>query len=67
MASRIENECAYCAEEVASDECIVGKDWKVYCSRNCAEAGETMSFEQWRQLMRAITTRSGFFVREQIG
>jgi hypothetical protein len=66
MAKRIENECAFCAEEVVVDECVVGKDWKVYCSHRCAEAGETMSSEQWRQLMRLVTGRNGSFAAEQI-
>ncbi len=66
MAKRIENECAFCAEEIVADECVVGKDWKVYCSQRCAEAGETISSEQWRQLMRLVTSRNGFFATEQI-
>jgi hypothetical protein len=66
MAKRIENECAFYAEEVVSEERVVGNDWKVYCSRRCAEAGETMSSEQWRQLMRLVTSRNGFFAAEQI-
>jgi hypothetical protein len=48
MAKRIENECAFCAEEIVADECVVGKDWKVYCSQRCAEAGETMSSDLLR-------------------
>ena len=40
MAKRIENECAFCAEEIAEGDEVVGKDWKVYCSELCAEAGE---------------------------
>ena len=51
MAKRIENECAFCAEEIIEDKEVVGKDWKVYCSELCAEAGEKMSLEEWRKAM----------------
>jgi len=51
MAKRIENECAFCAEEIGEGEEVVGKDWKVYCSERCAEAGEKMSIEEWRKVM----------------
>jgi len=51
MAKRIENECAYCAEEIIEGEEVVGKDWKVYCSERCAEAGEKISVEEWRTVM----------------
>jgi hypothetical protein len=37
---------------------IVGKDWKIYCSSPCAQAGEQISLEEWDQLMRdAIPSR----------
>lgn len=51
MAKRIENECAFCAEEIIEDKELVGKDWKVYCSQRCAEAGEKMSIEEWQKAM----------------
>jgi hypothetical protein len=51
MARRIENECAFCAEEFEFDHGIVGNDWKVYCSATCAESGEALSDQEWRQLM----------------
>jgi hypothetical protein len=51
MAKRIENECAFCAEEIIDGEEVIGKDWKVYCSESCAEAGEKMSLEEWRKAM----------------
>jgi hypothetical protein len=51
MAKRIENECAFCAGEIIKGEEVVGKDWKVYCSERCAEAGEKMSLEEWRKAM----------------
>jgi len=50
MAKRIENECAFCAEEIAAGTAVVGKDWKVYCSEGCAEAGEMISLEEWRKV-----------------
>jgi endogenous inhibitor of DNA gyrase (YacG/DUF329 family) len=51
MAKRIENECAFCAEAIIAGEEVIGKDWKVYCSERCAEAGEKMSLEEWRKAM----------------
>jgi hypothetical protein len=51
MAKRIENECAFCAEEIIEGEEVVGRDWKVYCSARCAETGEKMSIEEWRKAM----------------
>lgn len=51
MAKRIDNECAFCAEEIIEGEEVVGKDWKVYCGERCAEAGEKMSLEEWRKVM----------------
>jgi endogenous inhibitor of DNA gyrase (YacG/DUF329 family) len=51
MAKRIENECAFCAEDIIGGEEVIGKDWKVYCSERCAEAGEKMSLEEWRKAM----------------
>ncbi|HZF41074.1 MAG TPA: hypothetical protein VE715_19785 [Blastocatellia bacterium] len=51
MAKRIENECAFCAEEIIEGEEVVGKDWKVYCSERCAKAGEKMSLEEWQKVM----------------
>jgi hypothetical protein len=64
MARRIENECAFCAEEIAAEKEIVGKDWKVYCSENCAESGEVMSLEEWRKVMRIVTARNDLFIQE---
>ncbi len=43
MSRRIENECAYCANEYAEIAAIVGQDWKVYCSQECAKSGELLS------------------------
>jgi hypothetical protein len=51
MAKRIENECAFCAEEIVEGDEIIGKDWKVYCGKQCAVAGEKMSLEEWRKVM----------------
>jgi hypothetical protein len=51
MAKRIENECAFCAEEIIQGEEVVGKDWKVYCSEKCAESGEKISHEEWQKAM----------------
>ena len=65
MAKRIENECAFCAEEIIEGEEVVGNDWKVYCSKRCAELGERMSLEEWRQVMRPAPGRTGFFAQEQ--
>ncbi len=65
MAKRIENECAFCAEEIAPETGLVGNDWKVYCSPSCAESGETISLEEWRKVMRLVTTRNDFLVQEK--
>ncbi len=51
MARRIENECAFCAEEFDLAHGIVGNDWKVYCSTACAESGVALSSREWLQLM----------------
>jgi hypothetical protein len=65
MARRIENECAYCAEEINHEQGLIGKDWKVYCSQVCVEMGETMSDHEWRQLMSvAIPTRDSFVIKQ---
>lgn len=42
MARRIENECAYCAEEISPENQIIGPDWKIYCSSACAESKESI-------------------------
>lgn len=65
MAKRIENECAYCAEEIVAGEEIIGKDWKVYCSRQCADLGERMSLEEWRKVMRLTPNGGGLLIQEQ--
>lgn len=58
MARRIENECAYCAEEIKPEKGVIGRDWKVYCSEACAESGETLSAREWQKVMRvAIPAR----------
>ena len=51
MARRIENECAFCAEEFDPNHGVVGNDWKVYCSADCAAGGEVLSSREWQQLM----------------
>jgi hypothetical protein len=43
MARRIENECAYCAEEFDEHHAFIGNDYKVYCSEQCEELGELLS------------------------
>jgi hypothetical protein len=55
MARRNENECAHCAEEIGLSQRVVGKDWKVYCSNQCAQAGEMFSQieqQQWLNFVR---------------
>jgi hypothetical protein len=51
MAKRIENECAFCAEEIPMEDVVVGEDRKVYCSRRCSEMGETISRGEMVRLM----------------
>lgn len=48
MARRDERECAWCARDLRDDS-VIGKDWKVYCSASCAEAGEEMMDEEARR------------------
>ncbi len=67
MAKRIENECAFCAEEIAEGEAVIGKDWKVYCGERCAEAGEKMSVEEWRKAMLYDEGDSSDATRAKIG
>lgn len=43
MARRIDNECAYCAEEFDEAQAIIGNDRKVYCCEFCAQQGEILS------------------------
>jgi hypothetical protein len=59
MAKRIENECAFCAEEIIESKEVIGKDWKVYCSEQCAEAGERMSLDEWRKAMESGDVETG--------
>ena len=59
MAKRIENECAFCAEEIVEGAEIVGKDWKVYCGEQCAETGEKISLEEWQKAMERGEDRTG--------
>ena len=54
MARRSENECAYCAEEVPTENSVIGTDWKVYCSAACAVQGQQMSSREMQELMRAM-------------
>lgn len=66
MARRTENECAYCAEEIEEEHGIIGKDWKVYCSKACARMGERMSDQEWQKLMSvAVPTRDYFQLEQQ--
>ena len=60
MARRIETECAYCAEEIEHEREMIGEDWKVYCSKHCAEMGKTMSVREWQQLMSVIIPTRDF-------
>ena len=57
MARRSENECAFCAEQVNPQAAVIGKDWKVYCSVNCAHRGEDLSVRELNQLMRHVSDR----------
>ncbi len=67
MARRIENECAFCAEEFDLDHCVVGNDWKVYCSPTCAAGGEVLSRGEWQQLMIvALPSRDGWAMTQPV-
>ena len=43
MAKHNELECAWCAEDLTPEESVTGRDYKVYCSAECAETGARMS------------------------
>ncbi|MBK9315739.1 MAG: hypothetical protein IPM55_16060 [Acidobacteria bacterium] len=51
MARRIDNECAWCAEEIPAGQEFIGADWKVYCSEHCQRAGEQTSRNEWQRIM----------------
>ncbi len=55
MSRRVDNECAYCAEavQIAEDQFngIIGKNWKLYCSRECANQGEVLSLREMERIM----------------
>lgn len=53
MARRVQNECAYCGEELEIEIGTIGKDWKLYCSADCANRGETLSLREMECLMSA--------------
>ncbi len=58
MARRIDNECAYCGEELEIETGLIGKDWKLYCSAECTSGGEKLSLREMEQLMKvAIPSR----------
>ena len=65
MARRIENECAYCIEEIEANYGTIGKDRKVYCSDACAEMGEALSEREWRQLMNVAAKTRTYTLPEQ--
>ncbi|HKX27335.1 MAG TPA: lysophospholipid acyltransferase family protein [Blastocatellia bacterium] len=65
MARRIENECAYCAEEIEPEKGFIGRDWKVYCSLRCVEAGESISRAELDQLMDRVSPGRERVVQDQ--
>jgi hypothetical protein len=66
MARRIDNECAYCAEVVEPEKAIIGKDWKIYCSLTCTQAGELISMNEWDRLMRDAIPSRDDIIQDQI-
>jgi hypothetical protein len=60
MSKRIENECAWCAEEFDEERGVVGRDRKVYCSRSCAAKGEEFSEGEFARLLKEHGVRSRF-------
>jgi len=67
MARRVENECAYCAEELEFEQGIIGDDWKVYCSPGCVRMGEAISTSEMQRLMSvALPSRDHSPVRHNI-
>lgn len=66
MARRVENECAYCGEELEIEIGIIGEDWKLYCSADCLKHGETLSRREMERVMSvAIPSRHYYFSVEQ--
>ncbi len=60
MARRTDHECAYCAEIFDLGNIVIGDDWKVYCSEECARAGEALSRQESERIMKdALPSRSG--------
>jgi hypothetical protein len=58
MARYNDNECAHCAEDLELTHCLIGRDWKVYCSEPCRTAGEAASQVVLQQWMQRIPTHS---------
>ncbi|MGE0100694.1 MAG: hypothetical protein AB7H86_12110 [Blastocatellales bacterium] len=56
MATRTDNECAWCAEVIPAGGELIGVDWKVYCSDPCRVSGEQASEIQYRSIMRHVQT-----------
>jgi hypothetical protein len=57
MSRHTENECAFCAEELVPESCYTGEDWKVYCSRECAQAAALIETEVRKASMTQIDER----------
>jgi len=57
MSRHTENECAFCAGELEPESCYTGVDWKVYCSRECAQAGALIEAEERAASMSQIDER----------
>jgi hypothetical protein len=57
MARYSENECAWCAEEIAPQRGEAGQDRKMYCRVACRLAGERASQHELQQLMQYTSER----------
>lgn len=65
MSRRILNECAYCTDGIETDNGMVGRDRKVYCSDFCLEKGEALSEREWRRLMSVVTATRTYALPDQ--
>lgn len=66
MARRVENECAYCGDEMEIELGIIGEDWKLYCSVNCVERGERLSLREMEYVMRVAIPSRHYVSPEQV-
>lgn len=61
MARRVDNECAWCAEEIDMEKALIGSDRKTYCSPSCLEKGQQIFIQERQRLMNnVLISRQGY-------